>query len=357
MKLHNNQLRLIRHLIRFNSLNYDSCLEILNTDNTLDNVALSYQFRPLTKNDYLSKNKDGVVSVLRKGRALFPDEKPFISEGTNEKSMYRTMQVSRMAALMEKCGVTITDKLPENASPHFIPSACWRNIAPGILSTTRFVGMLLAFDKKYAVYDIGDGSMEWQVRAESSLFYTRYGSYETKADGMIMVCDSDKRNKIAENIIRQTMWNRKALMNTNYTERNRPVRFSRSPIRLRTQYERVYLTTPEFIKEELPRIYGEDDLIKRIIPDATPTYDPREGDLEKWPERYYISTALNLLKLVYFFSAVKTHHDMTSKNMPVPDITYTIMMHMRDLKIIKMYPDVLYSERVKYHKFRSDGNT
>ncbi len=357
MKLHHNQLLLIRHLIRFNSLDYESCLNILDTDNTHDKIALSYQFRPLTKNDYVSKNKKGIVAVLRKGRTLFPDEKPFISEGTNEKAIYRTMQVSRMAALMEKCGVTITDKLPQNASPHFIPSACWRNIAPGILSTTRFVGMLLAFGKKYAVYDIGDGSMEWQVRAESSLFYTRYGLYETKADGMIMVCDADKRNEIAENIIRQTMWNRKALMNTDYTERNRPVRFSRSPIRLRTQYERVYLTTPEFIKEELPRIFGEDDYIKEMIPEAAPTHDPREGDLEKWPIRYYVSRALNLLKLVYFFSAVKAHHELESNNFPVENITYSITMYMRDLKIIKMYPDILYSERVKFREFRSNGNT
>ena len=81
-----------------------------------------------------------------------------------------------------------------------------------------------------------DGSVEWQVRAESSLFYTRYGSYETKADGMILVCDNDKKRKIAENIIRHTMWNRKSLLNANYTERNKPVRYSRSPIKLRTQY-------------------------------------------------------------------------------------------------------------------------
>lgn len=58
--------------------------------------------------------------------------------------------------------------------------------------------MLLAYNKKYAVYDIGDDSLEWQVRAESSLFYTKFGDYETKADGMIMICDGGKRNIIAK---------------------------------------------------------------------------------------------------------------------------------------------------------------
>lgn len=115
--------------------------------------------------------------------------------------------------------------------------------------------MLLAYNKKYAVYDIGDGSLEWQVRAESSLFYTKFGDYETKADGMIMICDSGKRNMIAENIIRHTMWNRKTLLNEQYTERKRPVSFSRSPIKLRTQYEHVYLIAKDKLKDGLKRKY------------------------------------------------------------------------------------------------------
>ena len=134
MRLRENQLKLIRHLARFNLLDYAGCLHMLDTAGTEDQVALS----------------------------------------------------------------------PE---PVFIPSACWRNIAPGILSTTRFTGMLLAGKEKLAVYDIGDGSMEWQVRAEGSLFYTKYGSYETKATGMILICENDKSNKATRNIIRQTMWN------------------------------------------------------------------------------------------------------------------------------------------------------
>ncbi len=51
MKLHDNQLRLIRHLVRFNTLDYLSCLEVLDTNNTGDRVSLSYTFRPLTRND------------------------------------------------------------------------------------------------------------------------------------------------------------------------------------------------------------------------------------------------------------------------------------------------------------------
>lgn len=117
-----------------------------------------------------------------------------------------------MAMFMESNSIPVTNEIIDREDPYFIPSPCWRKIATGILSTTRFIGMLITDDKKYAIYDIGDGNMEWQVRAESSLFYTRYGRYETCADGMIMICDEDKRMKIAENIIRQTMWNRKQLM-------------------------------------------------------------------------------------------------------------------------------------------------
>ena len=219
--------------------------------------------------------------------------------------------------------------------------------------------MLLAYGKKYAVYDIGDGSVEWQVRAESSLFYTRYGRYETKADGMILVCDNDKKRKIAENIIRHTMWNRKSLLNANYTERNKPVRYSRSPIKLRTQYEHVYITTPNELKHDLIKIYDEDRIIRNIAGDNTRMIDPKQGDFEDWPKRFYVSPAFDLLKLVYFFSAVKAHIELDNSPIPthVPNITYAIMMPRKDLPIIKMYDDVLHSEKVVMYGFKSDENT
>ena len=58
----------------------------------------------------------------------------------------------------------------------------------------------------HAVYDIGDGTMDWQLRAESSLFYHKYGSFETKADGMILVCADGRRNEIAKQIIRHPLF-------------------------------------------------------------------------------------------------------------------------------------------------------
>ena len=142
------------------------------------------------------------------------------------------MQVSRMAMLMEAQGFPSLDGLPDGAGIYFIPSACWRKIAPSILSTTRFVGMLVDCGLRLAVYDIGDGSMEWQIRAESSLFYAKYGSYETRATEMILICKNGHRDKVARNIIRQTMWNRRQLLSDTCLERNRPTRWSRSPIKL-----------------------------------------------------------------------------------------------------------------------------
>lgn len=222
MRLHENQLKLIRHLARFNLLDYAGCLHMLDMAGTGDKVALSYVFRPLTKNKYLTKRKDGSVSILAKGRVLFPDVKPLISVGGGEQSIQRVMEVSRMAALMEEHGIPAVAEVPKSPEPVFIPSACWRSIAPGILSTTRFTGMLLAGKEKLAVYDIGDGSMEWQVRAEGSLFYTKYGSYETKATGMILLCQDGKGNQTAKNIIRQTMWSRRRLLSDVCLERNKP---------------------------------------------------------------------------------------------------------------------------------------
>lgn len=353
--LHTCQVALLRHLARFHILDYESCLKVLDTENSGDMVKMSYLFRPLTKNDYISKNKHGIVSILQKGRSYAEIKQPLIALGGAEQSRQRVLQVSRMAALLEKNGVRITGEVPEEKDPHFIPSACWREIAPGILSTTRFLGMLLAYGKKYAVYDIGDGSMEWQVRAESSLFYTRYGSYETKADGMILICDDDKRQQMAENIIRQTMWNRKSLLDNHYTERNKPVRFSRSPIKLRTQYGHVYLTTPARLGKDLKAIYQEEYLITHTVEQGTRLKDPKLGDIEKWPERYFINPAYDLLKLVYFFSAVKTDNELALKSdIGTPGIQYTMILRKGDLSIIKMYQDVLWSERVDICHYEID---
>ena len=356
--LKDNQEKLIRHLIRFHVLDYESCLQVLDTENTGDKVALSYVFRPLTKQKYIIEDKDGIVSILKKGKELFPNEAPLISIGGGKQNQKRILQVSRVAALLEKNGVEISGKLRSRNVPYFIPSACWREIAPGILSTTRFAGMLLAYGKKYAVYDIGDGTMEWQVRAESSLFYRKYGSYETRADGMILICDDDKRDKIAENIIRQTMWNRKTLLKERYAETNKPLRYSRSPIKLRTQYRRVYLTTLSRLFVSLQRIYEEDETIASAVPNAEICYDRSGGDVQVWPMWYYINPACDLLKFVYFFSEAKCHLRRKDDNYDLtPKIEFTIILQQEDRRILQMYPDVLQSERVNVLVYQSTKNT
>ena len=349
--LKDNQEILIRHLIRFHILDYESCLQVLDTENTGDKVALSYVFRPLTKQKYIIKDKDGIVSILKKGKELFSNEAPLISIGGGKQNQKRILQVSRVAALLEKNGVEISGKLRSRNVPYFIPSACWREIAPGILSTTRFAGMLLAYGKKYAVYDIGDGTMEWQVRAETSLFYRKYGSYETKADGMILICDDGKRDEIAERIIRQTMWSRKILLKERYTETNKPIRYSRSPIKLRTQYRRVYLTTPSRLRTSLQRIYDEEQTIASTIPDAEICYDRSCGDVQVWPMWYYLNPAFDLLKFVYFFSEAKEKIQRKEHNLPASKIKFTIAVHLEDVQILTMYPEIFLSGRASLHVY------
>ena len=102
MKLHKNQLALIRHLILLNIMAYADCLTYLDTENTGNRIAMSYAFRPLTKNGYLAKSRDGIVTVLQKGRELFPEEKPLISVATHGQGRNRVLQVSRVWMWMEK---------------------------------------------------------------------------------------------------------------------------------------------------------------------------------------------------------------------------------------------------------------
>lgn len=352
MKLHENQLGLIRLLCLVNIMNYDDCLKMLDTENSGDMVAMSYAFRPLTKNGYVSKNKYGVVTVLKKGRELFPDLEPLFSNATRGKARQRVLQVSKVCMWMEMRGVPISGELLDTEEPYFIPSACWRNIGKGILSTTRFVGMLVAYDKRYAVYDIGDGTMEWQIKAEASLFNWRYNDVETRADGMILICDDGKRSEIAMRIIRQTMWNRKTLLKEQYSQSDKPVRYSRSPIRLRTQYQHVYLTTPSLLAQSLDRIYDEDYYIENGVKGGTRTDDPKQGDIEVYPKRYYLNPAFDILKLVYFFSTVKMDIQI-SKEIHMPDIQRTMVVYPEELEVAKMYPDVNEAKGVDIRAYRS----
>lgn len=357
MRLHENQLKLIRHLARFNLLDYASCLHLLDTEGTGDQVKLSYAFRPLTKNKYITKRKDGSVSILAKGRGLFPDVKPLISAGGGEQSIQRVMEVSRMAALMEEHGIPAVAEVPKSLGPVFIPSACWRSISPGILSTTRFTGMLLAGKEKLAVYDIGDGSMEWQVRAEGSLFYTKYGNYETKATGMILICEDGKRNKTAKNIIRQTMWSRRRLLSDICLERNKPTCWSRSPIKLRAQYEHVYLTTPKWFRTDIQAILSSEKEVQSRSKNGIELHNPAQGDYEKWPYRFFVNPATDLLKDVYFFSAVKELIKLLESDMPAPpEVRYAICYRKRDRTILGMYPDVIEVEGTQFYEYLTEEN-
>jgi len=237
-------------------------------------------------------------------------------------------------------------------TPAAIPSACWRKIGKGILSTTRFAGMLVAYDKRYAVYDIGDGTMEWQLRAESSLFYYKYGSFETKADGMILICDDGNRDEIARQIIRQTMWSRKMLLKDRYAETDKPVRYSKSPIKLRTQYEHVYLTTPNTLSKSLDRIYDEEYYIEKGVKGAQRLREPKLGDVELYPNRYYLNPAFDILKLVYFFSEVKGRLDDPMDGYVSP-IVYFMVVYPEDLEVARMYPDVNEAKGVNIRVYRS----
>lgn len=64
MKLHENQRELIKHLIHYRIMDYEDCLWYLDPKGEKDRTARSYMFRPLTKHKYLSKHKDGSVTVL-----------------------------------------------------------------------------------------------------------------------------------------------------------------------------------------------------------------------------------------------------------------------------------------------------
>ena len=132
---------------------------------------------------------------------------------------------------------------------------------------------------------------------------------------------------------------RKTLLKDRYAETDKPVRYSRSPIKLRAQYERVYLTTPALLKTSLERIYGEEYHIQHAVKNSYRSHDPSQGDVEVYPNRYYLNPAFDLLKLVHFFAAVKGDKEYED-DPDNPMIRRILAVHQEDLEVAEMYPDV-----------------
>lgn len=351
--MHETQERLIKHLCLYNMLDYESCLYLLDPYELDTAVERTYLFRPLTRQGFLKKHKDGSVSILAKGRNLFPDIEPLVSTGGGKANVERVMRVSRMAMLLAEIDVPSFGEIRNIGWFYFIPSACWRDIASGILSTTRFLGMLMMpGGLHYAVYDIGDGEMEWQLRAEGSLFYSKHGNYETRATGMLFVCSDDKRIEIAQQIIRRSMWYRKKLLKSDKTERERPAAWLRGSIRLKPNYEHVYLTTYKELRQGIMRIFGESSISAWFCAGAEKLHDPALGDYEGWPYRYFCNPACDLLKFFYFFATAK---DYMALHESMPYISkepyYVFCVRPKDRPILEMYPDVMEMEGLTVYEY------
>ena len=353
LNLKEHQLNLIRHLAQYEILDYESCLRMLDTTKTNNRMALSYAFRPLTKHKYLKKHKSGVI-ILAKGRALFPDVKPLVTLGGGATGMQRVNMISRVAMVMRGAGFPSCASPSESEEACFVPSACWCKIHKGILSTTRFAGILLLDDHRLAVYDIGDGSMEWQLRAERSLFRHNFHEKETNATGMLFICDEDKRLKAAKAIIQETMWRRKHLVsNKSVSRRDKPVRYVRTPIRLASQYERVYLTTWGTIENIITAISAEAEIIPRLQGKHPDCQTPDQGDFEAWPYRTFVNIATDLLKHVYFFAALKSSTLLRNQGHSF-ELRHSIVLPKRDFPILNLYPELLKTEGLKIYEYHTD---
>ena len=154
------------------------------------------------------------------------------------------------------------------------------------------------------------------------------------------------------------MWHRRQFIyNGGYSERNRPVRWSHTPIRLRAQYGHVYLTTPGELKESLWNISLEKEYIRAQCAGGTLLNDPAQGNYERWPYRYFVNIATDLLGYVYYFSAATALLAMRGNSeFPTAELNYGIITRKRDFPILRIYPDVVDMEGAKFYVYRPEEN-
>ena len=171
---------------------------------------------------------------------------------------------------------------------------------------------------------------------------------------MLLICRDGLRSSVAEQIIRYTMWQRRQLLRDRRpSQRERPVRWSRAPIRLRKLYGRVYLTTPARFRQDLDRILSLPEEIQVRCGDGILLHDPAQGDYERDHYRGFVCYAVDLLKYVYFFSAVRAlMRLLDDPNTPSPSLRYEIYIQSEDKKLLALYPDCLDLEGLNIYVYQ-----
>jgi len=328
------QSKLLIHLKQYGVADRETC-NLFVDDNAL---------RPLLRYKYISYH-DWVYRLLKKGSEETVHIQPLVTVNGNTSVIERALKTSRLAALFVKMGIQSAGVLRNNV---FIPSPKWREIRKGVTSTAMFNGVLCRGDMRLVIYDIGAGDAPWQAFAETSLFYQKY-AYQTRATGMILVCDGDPI-KIAEQILRYTISNRKALMKRTKLESDKKWSYSTGPIRLRPNYEKVYITDKSGLAETLELAINAQKLTDYFnnyyvenFNGVKNTYDRGEGDVEVGETRYFIDVHGDLLKFALLYNTVKNsvrfykNVDDNGNRFAVRHLTYNIVITKEYERLAKLY--------------------
>lgn len=169
------------------------------------------------------------------------------------------------------------------------------------------------------------------------------------------MCHESARIKAARNIIRHTMWNRRQLLRRSCLERNKPTRWSHSPIKLRANYEYVYLTTPGHLTVSIEQILDEGMYIQALCDENNGIQLGSQGigDVEAHPRRIFVNPASDLLKYVRYFSAVKDYLlEEENEQFPQPEIEIELYIHKIDRPIAEMYPELYGLKGLRIYVYR-----
>lgn len=307
--LNAGQINLLVHLKRFSVADQKTSLLALDTEKTQNKDNLLYSLRPLMKNGYISKRKDGLYGLLSPGKELTEHIHPILTIGGDAGGRHRAAEVSHMAALLNWHGIPTIPFIPPDGQNGFIPSAIWRTLRSGLISTTRFLGVLFYNELRLAVYHIENGDYEWQLRAECSLHFWNYNTSETRLTGILLVCDDGCAVETGKQIIRHTLWERKVLLEESRSQRTDPVRYSMKPIRLRADYKHSYLAEESEVIEVLRLAKSDKTAFERFKDmHSGSVAGKRECRFAFYPDssnHHYLSISHDLLFLAYFYDGVK----------------------------------------------------
>jgi hypothetical protein len=106
------------------------------------------------------------------------------------------------------------------------------------------------------------------------------------------------------------------------------------------------------LQASINEIYNEKDCIDECRGDLPSCDGYTDGDYEDWPYRYFVNVTTDLLKYILFFASAKDLIHVRETHTHINhEINYAIILPKHEHPILRMYPEIINMEGIKFYEY------